>query len=183
MAQEVTVTITAKLTDEDIAVLRRYLANAVHLSEREWRTLRNAIDRLSACEVDFNGRRYTFQRFYATFINGTYARPFLRQLPEVKNLGQDGAALQAMIARKILTWLKANGVQPTTVSGAEFLMIFCLYWWAAFARGYLFEQVVIRDLQASDVRYEAHVPAKGQERYTSYDLFILRFVYTRYGER
>lgn len=103
MAQEVTVTITAKLTDEEMAVLRRYLANAVHLSEREWRTLRNAIDRLSACEVDFNDRRYTFQRFYATFINGTYARPFLRQLPGTKNLEQEGAALQATIARKILS--------------------------------------------------------------------------------
>jgi hypothetical protein len=172
MGQEVTISLTIELTAEETTVLRRYLASSVHFSEHEWRTLRTAIDNLSICEVDFNGRRYTFQRFYATFINGTYARPFLRQLPGTKELAQEGATLQATIARKILSWLKANGVQPATVPKAEFLIIFCLYWWAAFARGYLFEQVVIRDLQASDVQYQAHTPTKGQERYTQYDLFI-----------
>ena len=144
MGQEVTISLTIELTAEETTVLRRYLASSVHFSEHEWRTLRTAIDNLSICEVDFNGRRYTFQRFYATFINGTYARPFLRQLPGTKELAQEGATLQATIARKILSWLKANGVQPATVPKSEFLIIFCLYWWAAFARGYLFEQVVIQ---------------------------------------
>ena len=66
MGQEVTISLTIELTAEETTVLRRYLASSVHFSEHEWRTLRTAIDNLSICEVDFNGRRYTFQRFYAT---------------------------------------------------------------------------------------------------------------------
>ena len=63
MPHEITIHIVDEVADADLAVLRRYLANAVHLSEAEWRHLRNAINHLSQSEVNFSGRRYTFRRF------------------------------------------------------------------------------------------------------------------------
>jgi len=48
---------------------------------------------------------------------------------------------------------RLNGLVPAAVSGADYLLIYCLYWWGAFARGYLFEQVVIRDMDAAGVQF------------------------------
>ena len=172
MPQEISIHIVNELTDTDLPILRRYLANAVHLSEAEWRHLRNAINHLSRSEVNFGGRRYTFRRFYATFINGTYARPFLQQLQSLNDLQLEGTALQASMARKIMTWLASNGLSPTQVLYADLLLVYCLYWWAAFAKGYLFEQVIIRDLLASKVLFDAHEVTYGQERYSQFDLQI-----------
>ena len=129
------------------AVLRLYLADPFRLSDARWQRLRAAIDKLSSSTVIFGGRRYRFKRFYDTFINGTYAYPFLQQLSALDNLEREGTALQADIARKIIAWLHANGILPAMVAGAEYLIVYCLFWWAAFARGYLFEQAVVRDLR------------------------------------
>lgn len=49
-------------------------------------------------------------------------------------------------------------------------MVYCLYWWASFARGYLFEQEVFRDLTQAGIRFEAHQPEYGQQRYAPFDL-------------
>lgn len=172
MPQEIAIHTVDQITDADLSLLRRYLADNIHLSEAEWRRLRNVIDRLSQSEVNFGGRRYTFRRFYATFINGTYARPFLQQLQPLTDLQREGTALQASLARKIMTWLVSNGLSPTQVPHADLLLVYCLYWWAAFARGYLFEQVIIRDLLASKVLFTAHEVTYGQERYSQFDLQI-----------
>ena len=167
-----TIELTSALTNEDAAVLRRYLADPFHLSDQDWQRLRAVIDSLSQSTVVFGDRRYRFKRFYAIFINGTYARPYLQQLGELDDLQREGVALQASIARKLMAWLRANGLIPTLVSDAEYLIVYCLYWWAAFARGYLFEQIIIRDLTADGIDLQAHAPEKGTERYTPFDLMI-----------
>jgi hypothetical protein len=172
MSHEITIHIVGEITDADLLILRRYLADAIQFSEAEWRQLRNVIDRLAQSELNFDERRYTFRRFYTTYINGTYARPFLQQLQSLADLQREGAALQASLARKIMNWLASNGLSPTQVPHADLLLIYCLYWWAAFARGYLFEQVIIRDLLASQVLFTAHEVTYGRERYSQYDLQI-----------
>lgn len=172
MHEDITIELTPGLTAEDMEVLRRYLADSFRLSDQEWQRLRAAMDRLSHSTVVFGGRRYRFRRFYDVFINGTYARPFLRQLRHLSDLRRDGPALQADVARKITTWLRLNGLVPSAVAGADYLLIYCLYWWAAFARGYLFEQIVIRDMKAAGIRFQAHAPERGWERYLPYDLSV-----------
>lgn len=172
MSEDIIIELASDLTAEDVEVLRRYLADSFRLSDQEWQRLRTAIDRLSRSTVVFGGRRYRFRRFYNVFINGTHARPFLRQLRHLSDLQHEGPALQANVARKITTWLRLNGLVPSAVPGADYLMIYCLYWWAAFARGYLFEQVVIRDMKAAGIHFQAHEPERGWERYTSYDLSV-----------
>jgi len=121
----------------------------------------------------FSERRYTFQQFYAVFINGTYARPYLRRLAETDAPERDGPQLQAETARKILAWLRLSGLTPSAIPGAEYLTIYCLYRWASFGRGYLFERIVIEDLRAAGIVLAAHAPQHGRERYTASDLSII----------
>jgi len=175
MAENITIELASDFTAEDAEVLRHYLADPFRLSGQDWQRLRTAIDRLSRSTVVFDSQRYAFKRFYAIFINGTYARPFLRQLRHLSDLQREGPALQAEVARKIAAWLRANGLVPSVVPGAEYLLIYCLYWWAAFARGYLFEEAVIRDMQEAGIRFQAHVPERGWERYTPFDLSVPGF--------
>jgi len=172
MPKDLTIELAPDLTAEDVEVLRRYLADPFRLSDQDWQRLRGAIDRLSHSTVVFGGRRYPFQRFYDVFINGTYAGPFLQQLRHVGDLQREGPALQADVARRIMAWLRLNGLVPSAVSGADYLLIYCLYWWAAFARGYLFEEIVMRDMKAAGIRFQAHVPERGWERYLPYDLSV-----------
>lgn len=89
--------------------------------------MRSAIDLLAQSTIVFAERRYTFQQFYAVFINGTYARPYLRQLAETDTLERDGPQLQAETARKILAWLRLNGLTPSIISGAEYLTMPVIY--------------------------------------------------------
>jgi hypothetical protein len=58
-------------------------------------------------------------------------------------------------------------------SHCRLLFIYCLYWWAAFARGYILEVVIFRDLTASGIQFVAHNLVRREERFTSYDLFLL----------
>ncbi len=172
MDSSIAIELASGLTAEDRAALRQYLAEPFRLSDAEWQRVRSAIDLLARSSIIFAERRYTFQQFYAVFINGTYARPYLRQLAETEAPERDGPQLQAETARKILAWLRLNGLTPAAISGAEYLTIYCLYRWASFGRGYLFERIVIQDLRAAGIRLVAHVPERGRERYTTSDLSI-----------
>lgn len=173
MSAEIRIELSPELTPTGVTILRRYLAQSNQFTDREWQQVRMAVDQLAHSVILYGNRRYSFERFYATFINGTYARPFLAQLQSVDNLKQHGVALQAENARKIITWLLASGVSPKLVPGADLLTVYCLYWWAAFARGYLFEQEVIRDLADTGIRFNAHQPEIGLQRYTPFDLTIV----------
>jgi hypothetical protein len=58
---------------------------------------------------------------------------------------------------------------------AEYLIIYCLAEWGAFARGYLFETMILRELQSSGILTQAHHPV--MERFSPYDLYVLGLGY------
>jgi len=172
MDPSVAIELAPGLTAEDRGALRKYLADPYRLSDAEWQRVRTAIDLLARSTIVFSERRYTVKQFYAVFINGTYARPYLRQLAETDAPERDGPRLQAETARKILAWLHLSGLTPSAIPGAEYPIIYCLYQWASFGRGYLFERTVIQDLRAAGIVLAAHAPEHGRERYTTGDLSI-----------
>lgn len=55
MSHLTTIHLVNEVTDADLAVLRRYLGDAIHLSEAEWRRLRVIINRLAESEINFAG--------------------------------------------------------------------------------------------------------------------------------
>lgn len=159
-----------ELLSSEVALLRRYLTESHLFSGQEWREMRQALDRVARCEVQFGTRRYRFAQFYSTFINGTYAYPFLSELASLTDIEREGQKLQARIARQIWEWLRLNGVQPGQVPHAEYLVAFCLYRWGAFARGHVFEATILRDLKHTGIELTPHDPAT--ERYAPYDLYV-----------
>jgi hypothetical protein len=172
MTPSILIELAPGLTQRTRAALQTYLGNPFRLSDADWQLIRSAIDLLARSTVIFSERRYSFKQFYATFVNGTYARPYLQQLAATATPERDGPTFQAEIARKILAWLHLSGLTPLAVADAEYLIIYCLYQWASFGRGYLFERIVLKDLMDAGIALAAHLPERGGERYSASDLTV-----------
>jgi len=175
MKQKTIIIAKPNLTEEEIRLSRRFLTESHRFSAKQWSQIRQLNYKLAGWRVLFQNKRYTFKKFYRTFINGTYAYPLLKALPKLTDIAKEGLKLQARAARKIVEWLRIHGIQEGKVDNAEYLVIYCLYQWGAFARGYIFEANILRDLQNSGVSYIPHDPIL--ERYTRYDLFIPKLGY------
>jgi hypothetical protein len=172
---EPSIRLNPHLTTRHIIALRHYLSEMKPLTSKQWRTLFEAIDLLSASTVRFRGQEYGFSQFYAEFIDRVHAGPFLDQLYRMGNIRTEGERLRAAVARSIVQWLKANGLDAARTEGAEFLLIFSLYWWTSFCRGYMFELIVFRDLEASGIQFVPHDPRLREERYAPNDFYLGKF--------
>jgi hypothetical protein len=163
------------LTQAHLPVLQRYLREAYGLSRDDWRALREAMALLASSQVVFQEQTYTFHHFYTTFLEAERAPTFLAALYQLANVSQDGPALQAQNARAILAWLTTNGFYGPDAGEASFLVVYCLYQWASFAGGYVFQITIFRDLEASGIRFTPRDPRLPQERYADHDLMWLGF--------
>jgi hypothetical protein len=55
------------------------------------------------------------------------------------------------------------------------VLIFCLYWWQSFSKGYAFEVEILRDLAASGILHQAHDLRDRQSRLSPFDLIVMGF--------
>jgi len=159
-----------ELSTAEVSIVRRYLTESHRFSGREWQMLRRTLAKLDQGTVQFGVQTYRFTQFYRAFINGTYAYPFLDALTKSANLEQDGAKIQAQTARQIWQWLEGSNIRVGQVQHAQYLIVYCLAQWGAFARGYIFEAVVLRELQQMGIIVKPHNPVT--ERFAPYDLYI-----------
>jgi len=172
---EPSIRLNPHLTTRHVTALRHYLSETRVLAGKQWRTLFEAIELLSESTVRFRNQEYTFSQFYAQFVDRVHGGPFLNQLYRMENIHTEGERLRAAIARSIVQWLKANELEATRIEGAEFLLIFSLYWWTSFCRGYMFELTVFRDLEASGIQFIPHDPRLEEERYAPNDFYLGEF--------
>ncbi len=163
------------LTQDHLAVLRRYLLESRRLSRDDWRTLRAAVALLANSRAVFRGQSYTFYRFYAAFLEAERAPAFLAALYQLADVQRDGPALQAQGARAILVWLQTNGFYGPDAGEASFVVVYCLYRWASFAGGYVFQITIFRDLEASGIQFTPRDPRLPRERFADHDLVLLGF--------
>ena len=163
------------LTTRHITALRHYLSETRPLTGKQWRTLFEAIDLLSESTVQFRGQEYKFSQFYIEFVDRVHAGPFLNQLYRMGNIHAEGESLRAATARSIVQWLKINGLDAARIEGAECLLTFSLYWWTSFCKGYMFELIVFRDLEASGIQFIPHDPRLEEERYAPNDFYLGEF--------
>ncbi len=162
-----------QLHQEHQRALLRYLRDERTLSHHDWATLSDAVNALSDSVVTADGDEQTFRQFYNERVDAHFADPFLAQLVTLIDVEGEGRQAQAIFAREI-GWLpdKAEGFNRDD-NHCRLLLIYCLYWWAAFARGYIFEVVIFRDLAASGIQFVGHNLARRNERFSRYDLFLL----------
>ncbi len=162
-----------QLHQEHQRALLRYLRDERTLSHHDWATLSDAVNALSDSVVGVDGEEQTFRQFYNERIDTRFADPFLAQLVTLVDVEGEGRRAQAAAAQEIGQLLdKAAGFSRDD-NPCRLLLIYCLYWWAAFARGYIFEVIVFRDLAASGIQFVGHNLARRDERFSRYDLSLL----------
>jgi hypothetical protein len=165
--------IIANLTAEQDDALTEYLRAAKGLSREQWTLLRQGIDLLAQSLITFQGRDYSFTRFYDTFIDRQFAEAYLQALVDSANVTQDAPRLQAATARQIVQWLQRQDFYQQGQLETRWLLAFCLYWWSSFAIGYAFEEEIFRDLRAEGIEFFAHDITNRNERLSPFDLTVL----------
>lgn len=161
------------LLPEHDAALSDYLRGAGRLTREQWQRLREGIDLLAQGTLTVQGREYTFTRFYEAFIDRQFAEAFLQALVATSDVTQDAPRLQAVTARQIVKWVQQQDFYQKGQPESRYLLIFCLYWWSAFAVGYAFEVEIFRDLRAEEIEFSAHDITKRNERLSPFDLTVL----------
>ena len=169
------VRLNPQLRQEHHRVLLHYLVDELTLSSSDWSMLVEAVGLLDNSVAVIGRQEQTFRRFYSTHVDQQFANSFLTHLLTLEDLQVEGSRLQAKIARKICRILDEMEGFNRDDNDCRMLLVYCLYWWAAFSRGYLFEIAICRDLSASSIRFHAHDIANRIDRFSPYDLLVEGF--------
>jgi len=167
------ISLNSQLHQEHQRVLLRYLRDERTLLRHDWVKLVEAVDALNASVVAVDGREMAFRQFYERLIDAQYADPFLQNLVTLNDVEQEGRRAQAGVAQEICHLLDTAEGFSRDDNHCRLLLVYCLYWWAAFARGYIFEATIFLDLSASGIRFIAHDITRRSERLSPYDLLLL----------
>ncbi|MGH9845225.1 MAG: hypothetical protein ACREEM_41440 [Blastocatellia bacterium] len=162
----------ARLTDDQQRLLVKYLRLPRSLSRQEWAQALAAFDLLHEGRVQCGDETMTFQQFYPRAIDSLHANAFIDELLGATDAGIAGKHLTEKYWREINTGLAALGVVGATAEERA-LLVYCLYWWRSFCKGYSREVAVFRDLERSGVEFEAHDLRAPASRRTVYDLIVL----------
>lgn len=160
-----------QLTSQHEQALLSYLNSVRNLSPAQWLILFEAVELLHQSTFVIDGITYTFRQFYNQFIDTPFADTFINQFIRLTEL-EEADVLQAAFAKKIVVLLQGISGFSAQQKTTRLLMVYCLYWWGAFARGYIFEQKVFRDLVESDIEFVAHDITNRQERFSPYDIVV-----------
>ena len=142
---------------------------------REWRVALRAFDLLKEAAVFTRQGVLPFSAVYFRHVEEPYADRFIRSLLNAEDVTQAGVAGWAEVAGRIPSILHEAGLLPAEQPAARLLVAYCLYWWYAFAYGYMFEIEVRRDLEQSGVEFSAHSLVSREERLSRHDLEVLGF--------
>jgi len=165
--------LNSQLSFEHQRVLLRYLSDDLYLSYSDWVTLVKAVNILGDSTVRVNGIGKTFRQFYEQQIDSLFADEFLNKLALSTALERDGPRLQAETAKNIGELFDSMDGFTREDNDCRMLLTYCLYWWAAFGRGYIFEVKVFRDLEASGIQFAHHDITNRKERLSPYDIRML----------
>lgn len=154
-------------------VLLQYFQDEERLTYSSWTTLFRAVDLLSNSVIFLDRKRQTFRQFYNQYIDRRFAGTFINQLIVLDNLEREAHRLRASISQDIIRFLEQINGFTSDDEGCRMLMIYCLYWWSAFARGYIFELMVFRDMEVSGIKFTGHDISNSAERFSPYDFIVL----------
>lgn len=153
--------------------MTQYVLDSSRLQREQWRQLREVMTILARSFVTITGHTRTFERFYYEEVDIPHAELFLSRLATRADVERDGTRMQAGIARAVLERFQNQGFFQPGIVETYYLLAFCLYRWWNFARGYIFEVSIFRDLEQSEIVFTAHDLSKPGERYSDCDLIVL----------
>ena len=80
--------------------------------------------------------------------------------------------LAKQVEEQLLKTFKAEGYYNVKIKETVYLLVYCMYWWRAFAHGYAFEIEILRDLESLGLPLTAHDARDRAQRYTPSDLIM-----------
>jgi hypothetical protein len=161
-----------QLTDEYQRLVVKYIERPGTLSRAEWLDVLRAFDLLRTSVVTHEGQTMTFGAFYERFVDTPFAERFLVELKQQSDVEAVGGGLTVAFSREIRQILTAKGLREPMTVPMRLLLAYCLYWWASFAKGYVLEMAVYRDLEQAGIAFQAHDLLSRTERFTPYDLIV-----------
>lgn len=141
----------------------------------EWQIAIRAFDLLKEAAVVTQQGILPFPAVYYRHVDESHADAFIQTLLEADEVEPAGVQAWAKVARSISPRLRQVGLAPSHQPAARLLVAYCLYWWYAFAYGYILEVEILRDLAQSGVQFTAHDLTRRQERMSPWDLEVLGF--------
>ncbi len=165
----------AEFRDIHRQVALEWVARGHRFNQREWRTALRAFDLLREAAVVTAKAVLPFSAVYFRYIEEPYADRLIRSLLSAEDVTQAGITGWAEVAGRIPDILREAGLLPPQQPAARLLVAYCLYWWYAFAYGYMFEIEVLRDLEQSGIEFSAHDLVNRDERLSRHDLEVLGF--------
>lgn len=163
------------ITDEQRAAVLKYLVDRQGMSEQEWLQTLKAFDLLAESVVIREGQKLTFAQIYRGQVEEQYADFFIEQLLQMQQVEVEGTRLKAVIARQISQRLAEQRLYRRDVEASKYLLAYCYYWWDSFARGYLFEARIFKDLEMANISFLPHDLRRRSERFSRSDLVVMGY--------
>jgi len=151
--------------------VEQYIQDA-HLTPDGWRDVLEALDLLGQARVQVGDETRTFAAIYHTVIEEPHASDFLSRLLRLADPEREGVSLKAVYARTITDRLLRSHWYDPGAHHSLYLRAYCIFWWDSFAKGYIFEVAVYRDLKATGVAFVAHAITDPKQRRLSFDLLV-----------
>lgn len=169
------VLLPAEFQDSHRRVALDWVGRGHEFSLDEWRIAIRAFDLLREAAIVTEQGLKPFPIIYHQIIETPHVDNFIQALLNANDVEQTGIANWAEIATSIPAQLNQAGLSPSHQPAARLLVVYCLYWWYAFAHGYIFEVEVLRDLAQSGVKFTTHDLTRREERLSAWDLEVLGF--------
>jgi hypothetical protein len=144
-----------QLTETQQQLLIKYLRLPRTLNRAEWIQALATFDLLHTGRVLCGNERLTFQEFYLRVIDAVFATAFIETILKTSDVEKEGGQITESFWQQIMKDLKAQGIQEQTLE-MRLLLVYCLYWWRSFSKGYIREVAVFHDLEKSGIVFEAH---------------------------
>lgn len=172
MIRDFEISIHPQFTDVHQKVVLKFLQSPRSLSKAEWTEALFAFDLLSFCVVTHEGRRRTFRSFYEEEIDQKYASLLIRDLLEMKDVESEGAKRAFALFEQAKADFEQKGLREPLTVEERLLLAFCTYWWGSFAKGYITEITIFRDLEKEGIQFQAHDLLSKEGRFSSWDLIV-----------
>ena len=169
------ITFPTEFTQEHAAALGQYFQSETKLNRTQWELVWDGVDILRQATITLKGERQTFANLYDDLIDKVYADPFVEALYQFDDVAQQAEQRRATVARQIVASLREAGYYDRVMPETQLVLIFCLYWWQSFSKGYAFEVETLRDLTTSGILYQAHDLRDRQTRLAPFDLIVMGF--------
>jgi hypothetical protein len=165
----------AEFQDSHRQIALEWVVRGHRFSQREWRAALRAFDLLKEAAVFTTEGALPFSAIFYRHVEEPYADRFIQSLLNAEDVTQAGVSAWAEVAGRVPGILHEAGLLPAQQPAARLIVAYCLYWWYAFAYGYMFEIEVRRDLEQSGVAFSAHSLVSREERLSRHDLEVLGF--------